>query len=158
MGGNSYAAADEDRPLAGYVALMGAYAVSAAALALGARRKPERRLGAFDLAVVALATHKLSRLITKDSISSALRAPLVRYVEPAGGGEVNEEVRVDGALHALGELVICPVCIDVWVATAFVGGFVFAPRLTRAAASVLSVIALSNAAHYGWDALKQSAE
>lgn len=40
---------------------------------------------------MALATAHLSRLITKDSVTSVLRAPFARFEEPAGEGEVNEE-------------------------------------------------------------------
>jgi len=155
---SEYAPPKEDRPLAGYAGLMTAYSGFVTGLVLLGRRRLPTKINSVDLAVAVLATHKLSRLLTKDSITSALRAPLVRYLEPAGAGEVNEEVRVDGPLHALGELVICPVCMDVWVGTAFVGGLVVAPRLTRFIASIFSVIALSNVVHFGWDAVKQSAE
>ena len=148
----------ENRPLAGYVGLIGLYSLTVGALALAVRRRrqPLGRMGPYDLVLAAVATHKLSRLITKDSITSPLRAPVVRYVEPAGGGEVNEEVRVDGALHALGELAVCPICLDVWIATALVGGLALAPRASRLVASILSVTAASNALHYGWDALKKT--
>src|SRR4051812_17197281 len=88
-------APDEDRPLAGYTAAMAVYGVTAVAfVALAKWRgvKLPKRIEPYDLAIVAIATHKLSRLITKDAITSPLRAPFARYVEPAGDGEVNEEV------------------------------------------------------------------
>src|SRR5262245_19817889 len=102
-------------------------------------RLPER-VGPGDLALVAVATHRLSRLISKDSITSVVRAPFTRYAEPAGAGEVNEEVRGSGFRHAAGELVACPFCLDQWVATAFVGGLVVAPRATRVVASVFATV------------------
>ena len=80
----------------------------------------------------------------------------MRYLEPGGAGEVNEEVRVDGALHAFAELAICPICIDVWVATAFVGGLAIAPRANKLVASVFAVTEVSNALHFGYDALKKT--
>lgn len=153
---DEYGQGKDDRPLRGYLILMGVYGTVAGGLALTLRRRrivPQLGLG--DFALIALATHKLSRVITKDSITSPLRAPFVRYLEPAGAGEVNEQVRVGGAAHAVGELLMCPLCLDVWVATGFVGGYALAPRATRLAASVMAVGAVSNALHFAWDALKK---
>ena len=151
-------APDEERPLTGYLGLLALYsAVLGLILFLGRRRLP-KTLNVTDLAVTGLATYKLSRIITKESVASTLRAPLTRYVEPAGAGEVNEEVRVEGPLHALGELVLCPLCMDVWVATAFFGGYTFAPGATRFVASVMSTVAISDALHFAWDGIKRTAE
>ena len=145
----------EDRPLRGYLALMSAYGATAATVgALVVRSK--RRPSFADLALAAVATQKLSRVLTKDSITSPVRAPFVRYDEPAGAGEVNEQVRRDGPTHALGELLTCPLCMDVWVGTGFVGGMSVAPRFTRFVASVFAVTSVSNALHFAWDALKQT--
>jgi len=153
---DEYGQANDDRPLRGYLMLMGTYGMLVGALSLLLRRrKTVSQLGIGDLALVAVATHKLSRVLTKDSITSPLRAPFVSYVESAGAGEVNERVRVGGAAHAVGELLLCPLCLDVWIATGFVGAYAFAPRATRMAASVLTVSAASNALHFVWDALKK---
>ncbi|HUQ63381.1 MAG TPA: DUF1360 domain-containing protein [Acidimicrobiales bacterium] len=153
---DKYAEGKDDRPLRGYILLMSTYgAVVGALTLLLRRRKTLPQLGLGDLALIAVATHKLSRVVTKDSITSPLRAPFVTYVEPAGAGEVNEKVRVGGAAHAVGELLMCPLCVDVWVATGFVGASAFAPRATRMAASVFAIGAVSNALHFAWDALKK---
>lgn len=158
-GDDEYGQDEDDRPLRGYAVLMAIYGSAVCGLALLARRRRNvPQLGFGDLALVAVATHKLSRVLTKDSITSPLRAPFVRYVEPAGAGEVNEQVRVGGATHALGELLMCPLCLDVWVATGFVAGYAFAPRATRLVASVLAAAAASNTLHFGWDALKKVGE
>lgn len=145
----------EERPLAGYTAVMATYGLVWAGLGAVLRRRGIPRLGPADLALATVATHKLSRIVTKDSITSPLRAPLVRYKRPAGSGELVEGVRVDGPAHALGELVICPLCMDVWVATAFTAGLALAPRATRLVASVLAVATASNGLHLAWDAVKQ---
>jgi hypothetical protein len=155
-GADEYAPGEEERPLRGYLAVMAVYGagLGASALLMGRRRSlPELKLR--DLVLLGVATHKLSRVLSKDSITSPLRAPFVRYVEPAGAGEVNERVRVGGPAHAVGELLTCPLCLDVWVATGFVGSFALAPRATRMVASVFSVAAMSNALHFAWDALKK---
>lgn len=147
---------DDDRPLRGYVALMAAYVAVTGALALVLRRRRSvPRLALADVAFMSIATHKLSRIISKDSIGSPLRAPFTRYVEPAGAGELNESVRVGGAAHAVGELLMCPLCLDVWVATGFLGSFSLAPRATRLVASIFTTAAISNALHFAWDALKK---
>src|SRR5438874_899721 len=113
-------AGDERRPLGSYAALLAAYGASVSALGFVVRRRgrplPERPSAA-DLALMAVATHKVSRMVSKDSVLSAVRAPFTRFKEPAGAGEVNEEVRGEGARHAVGELISCPFCMAQWVAT-----------------------------------------
>ncbi|MDU0294724.1 DUF1360 domain-containing protein [Saccharothrix longispora] len=143
-------AAGQDRPLKGYLAAMSTFAGAVGlATAVGRHlgvRLPERfALG--DVALVSVATYKASRLATKGSVTSALRAPFTRYEEPAGNAEVNESVRGDGVRHAVGELVTCPFCSGVWIAGTLVGGLVFAPRATRLVATALTAIAASDVLH-----------
>ncbi|HEV2087668.1 MAG TPA: DUF1360 domain-containing protein [Cryptosporangiaceae bacterium] len=146
------------RPLGGYLAVLGTYAgvvgtLSGAALALG--RRPPERVPAGDLVLFSVATHKLSRLLAKDSILSPLRAPFTGYQEPAGEGELNEEVRGQGVRHAVGELVTCPFCVGVWIATGFFAGTVFAPRMTRLVAGTFAAVAGADMLHLGYDAAKE---
>jgi hypothetical protein len=88
-----------DRPLAGYAAIMTGYGVlMASAAALLARRgRLAHRLGPGDALLLAVATHKLSRTLAKDAVASPLRAPFTRFKGAAGPGEVNEDVRGEGA-------------------------------------------------------------
>ncbi len=151
----------EPRPLRGYLVTLGAYGAVTAALAAAARisgRSIPPRIGMSDVALCAVATHKVSRLLTKDAITSPLRAPFTRYDEPAGDGEVNEEVRGEGTRHAVGELVNCPFCTAVWVATGLSAGLVFAPRLTRLVAATFTAVAGSDFLQLGYDLAKQAAE
>lgn len=97
-----------------------------------------------ELVLLGLATEHLSRLITKDSVTSVLRSSFTEFKEPAGEGEVNEEVVGTGLRHAVGELVSCPFCIAQWVATGLVAGRLLAPRLTGAAVSVCAVARASD--------------
>jgi hypothetical protein len=148
------------RPLRGYLAVMGVYGGIVGALAGLARltgRRPPDRVTPADVAVLGLATHKLSRLLTKDAVTSPLRAPFTRYAEPAGEGELNEEVRGTGAQHAVGELITCPFCAGVWIATGLSAGLVFAPRLTRLVAAAASAVAVSDFLHLGYDVAKRAA-
>ena len=153
----------EHRPLDGYVAAMGAFGVLAASLAtaakLGNRPVPERPATA-DVVLISIATHKLSRLIAKDSVTSPLRAPFTSYAEPAGAAELNEEVRDQGSSirHGIGELITCPFCLAVWVATGLTGGLVLAPRLTRLAATTMTATAVSDFLQLAYSIAKEKAE
>lgn len=63
----------------------------------------------WDVILLAAGTHKLSRTISKDSVTAPLRAPFTRYVDRGGPAEVMEEVRATGGLrHSVGELLTCP--------------------------------------------------
>lgn len=138
---------DDERPLRGYAALLALYGGLVAGLAgIGRWRNAEipERLSAGDLALCSLATHKLSRMLTKDPVTSPIRFGVTRYAGPSGDGEVMEEPRGTGFSHAAGELLTCPFCIGQWVATSFVAGLVLAPRPTRLVASVLAITAGSD--------------
>jgi hypothetical protein len=160
--GQAYAP-HEHRPLNGYLVAMGAFGVLSAALAaatkITGRPLPERP-AVTDIALVSIATHKLSRLMAKDAVTSPLRAPFTQYAEPAGAGELNEEVRDQGSSvrHGIGELLTCPFCLAVWVATGLTGGLVLAPRLTRLAATALTATAVSDFLQMGYDVAKNAAE
>jgi len=139
----------EDRPLAGYAKALGVYGavVGGVGLAIRLARRPiPDRIAVGDVVLLSLATHKLSRLLTKDAVTSPLRAPFTRYEKPIGGGEVAEEVRDSGSgsRHAFGEMVSCPFCVAVWIATAMTSGLVIAPRPTRLLATCFTVVAASD--------------
>jgi hypothetical protein len=89
---------------------------------------------------VTVATHKASRLLAKDRVTSAVRAPFTEFEDDAGPGEVSERARGRGLRRALGELVICPYCLGLWIAAAFGAGLVIAPWPTRWAAGVLAAV------------------
>jgi hypothetical protein len=153
----------EHRPLDGYAATMGAFGALATTVAVTARltgRQLPERPAAADVVLISIATHKLSRLIAKDSITSPLRAPFTRYSEPAGSGELNEEVRDEGSTlrHSIGELVSCPFCLAVWVATGLTSGLVFAPRFTRLAAMTFTAVAASDFLQMAYSLAKEAAE
>src|SRR2546429_9815766 len=96
----------KDRALAGYAAIMAGYGglMTGAATLLARRDQLPDRIRAADALLLAIATHKLSRTLAKDSVASPLRAPFTRFKGAAGPGEVNEDVRGVGAQKAAGEL------------------------------------------------------
>jgi hypothetical protein len=100
------------------------------------RELPERIDGR-DLALVVVATHKASRLLAKDRVTSTVRAPFTRFEGDAGPGEVDEAARGHGLRRAVGELLICPYCLGLWISATFTAGLLVAPRLTRWFAAVM---------------------
>lgn len=107
----------EDRPLGAYLAGVAIYSGLTTGLGLVARsqRRPLPRPAPFEVFLLAAATHKLTRLVSKESITSAIRAPFTEYKGVAGPAELTEEVRGEGVRHAVGELVTCPFCLAQWV-------------------------------------------
>ena len=148
----------EEGPLAGYAPPrkrppFGSYALFTtvfngafgAALAAAGRsgRLPER-VEAGDVVLVGVASHKLSRVITKDRITSFVRAPFTEYQAPGGPGEVEERARGRGLRRAVGELLICPYCIGLWVSGGLHIGLIYAPRTTRTVASTFTALTIAD--------------
>jgi hypothetical protein len=136
-------APQEERPLGGYAVLTGVFATAAAAFTTWVRasgRELPERIDPADLALVTVATHKASRLIAKERVTSAARAPFTEYQGRSGLGEVSEAPRGRGVRRAIGELTTCPYCLSLWIGAGFAGGLVVAPRPTRWVAGVLSAV------------------
>ena len=133
----------EERPLGGYVKLMSVYATGTAGAVLAARLTGRKapRLSPWDVAQLTAATHKLSRLLAKDPVTSPLRAPFTSYEGLSAPSELHEEVRGHGIQHSIGELITCPMCLAQWVATGFSLGLVFAPGPVRLVMSTLTAVA-----------------
>lgn len=133
----------EQRPLAAYAVLTGGFGAAVAGFSASVRRSgrelPER-VEPGDLLLLAVATHKASRLLAKDRVTSAVRAPFTRFEEEGGPGEVEEQARGSGLRRAVGELLICPYCLSMWIAAGFAAGLIIAPRPTRWLASVLATV------------------
>ncbi|WP_110180541.1 DUF1360 domain-containing protein [Nocardioides solisilvae] len=139
---------DGEVNLAGFAGSMLSYATLVGLVAAVARARPgtvPERYDVRDLVLGGVAAHKLTRLLSKSSVASPLRAPFVTFEEPAGSGEHVERPRDDGHVrHTVGELLTCPFCLGVWVSTAYVAGLTFAPRASRAGAAVMVVVSLSD--------------
>ena len=133
----------------GYLAAVGAFA---AALRRSGRRLPDGISGG-DIALLGVATFKLSRLIARDKVTSFLRFPFTRYRGDAPGPEVNEEPRGEGLRRHVGELATCPFCMSQWAGTALMGLYLVDRPAGRAVASLLSAIAISDGLQYADTAL-----
>ncbi|MEU6152951.1 DUF1360 domain-containing protein [Actinosynnema sp. NPDC047251] len=140
--------------MGGYLGLVGAATV--VGVARGARL-PER-FSWSDTLLVSVATHKMTRLLNKSAVTSPLRAPFTRFEGSAGEGEVLESVPSTGNhRHAVGELLTCPFCSGVWLATSLTAGLVLAPRPTRLLTTTMAAVAGSDFLHLAYDAAKSAA-
>lgn len=144
---SGYAPPERKPPFGPYLAFMGIFAsLVGAALAL-ARRQDRELPGRVDpghLLLVGTASHKVSRLIAKDKVTSPLRAPFTELEGKGGPAELEERSRGTGLRKAIGELLICPFCLDLWVVAAFSVGLLFAPRVTRFVASLFAALTVSD--------------
>ncbi|MFI7635697.1 DUF1360 domain-containing protein [Nonomuraea sp. NPDC049400] len=146
---------EHDRPLDGYARILAAYGgtvvVAAAATMLAGRRVPDR-VGVMDLLLMAACTHKVSRRLSKDPVTSPLRAPFTRYEGDGGPAEVNEAPR-----GPVGELLACPFCLAQWVATAYAAGLVLSPKVTRLVGATMTAVAISDWMQLAYAKLMKSA-
>jgi Protein of unknown function (DUF1360) len=136
----------EEQLLTEYATLLVFYLASVAVLtgiAVQQDRLP-RKFRLLDLALLGIATHKLSRIVAKDRVTGILRAPFVCYIRSAGSGEVEEEPRGRGFQRGFGHLISCPYCMAPWCATALSFGVLFAPRVTRFFAGILVSVTVSD--------------
>jgi hypothetical protein len=132
----------EQMPTRDYAALTAIFngAIAAALLARKCSREPlPERIEPQDLVLFALSTQKLSRVITKGKVTTAIRAPFTEIEGKGGAGELEERPRGRGLQRAIGELLTCPFCIGTWIASGFIYGSLFSPRATRTVASIFAV-------------------
>lgn len=147
----------EEQLLTEYATLLGFYLAIAAVLtgiSVQQHRLP-RKFGLLDLALLGIATHKLSRIVAKDRITGILRAPFVNYIRGSGAGEVEEEPRGSGFQRGVGHLISCPYCMAPWCATALGFGFLFAPRVTRFFAGIFVSVTVSDFLHRAYARMKE---
>ena len=144
---SGYAPPEKQPPFGPYLAFMSIFA-SLVGAALAVARRSDRELPAKvdpgQLLLVGTASHKLSRLIAKDKVTSPLRAPFTELEGKGGPAELEETSRGTGLRKAIGELLICPFCLDLWVVAAFSVGLLFAPRVTRFIASLFAALTISD--------------
>ncbi len=149
-----------EEPLPSYAALAGLFNLILAVFLLIARksgRQIPERVETRDIALLGVATHKLSMLVAQDAVMSPLRAPFTELREKQSPKNVDEKPRGKGLRRSIGELITCKFCVGQWVASFFTYGLVFAPAVTRLVASIFAIVALSDHLHQTYKALMKRA-
>ncbi|GGL86717.1 membrane protein [Streptomyces fumigatiscleroticus] len=152
---------DGDAPLGGYATLATTFATGAGLFALVARRRglslPDH-VPPWDVALLGTATFKASRLLTKDKVTSFLRAPFTRREGQPTDSEVMDAPRGEGLRRAVGDLVSCPFCTSAWVAGALVACYASAPRAARLVCAGLASVTVADWLQYAWSWTEEKAE
>ena len=151
---------NEDVSLSSYVVLAGVFnAIFAAFLLLtkGTGRTLPERVDVRDIALLGMATHKLSLVGAEDAVTSPLRAPFTELQEKESPKSVDEEPRGEGLRRSVGELLTCKFCLGVWLASFFTYGLVLVPRVTRLVATIFAVVTVSDYLHQTYKALMNRA-
>ena len=150
----------EDVPLFSYGVLAGTFNLLFALFLLAARisGKPiPERMDARDIALLGMATHKLSLVGSQDAITSPLRAPFTELKANESPKKVDEKPRGGGLRRSVGELLTCQFCLGVWVASFFTYGFVLLPRVSRLVAAVFAAVTVSDFLNQVYKALMKRA-
>jgi hypothetical protein len=120
-----------ERPLPEYAAISAGFGAVLGSFLLVARRRLPERIGFGDVARIGLASYKLGRLVAKDEVTSWVRAPVTQDEEAT-------EPKPRGVERALGELVTCPYCVGVWIASGLTYALIVFPRETRVVTTIFS--------------------
>jgi hypothetical protein len=139
-------------PYEAYAGIMGTFVAglaAAGALARGLDRDGQCQTP-LDLAVLAAATFKASRTITRDQVTSFIREPFVEG--DAYKGE-DEEPAGEGLQRAIGELITCSRCTGTWVAAGLTSTQIMAPRFGRLLTWSLAAAAVNDWLQAGFTAL-----
>jgi hypothetical protein len=150
---------DTYQPMGGYMVLATVLNAGMATALITAQRRgrlPEQ-IDTKDIIVLGVATHKIARLLTKDSVTSFIRAPFVRLEDKSGTNSIKEKARGRGLQRSIGELLSCPECTGNWVAAGLVAGVIHAPRVTRVIASLYASLAIGDLLQFVYVGLKSRA-
>ena len=146
--------------LSSYATLAGVFNLIFAVFLLAAKRMerpiPER-IEARDIALLGVAAHKLSTVVSNDAVTSPIRAPFTERQEKESPKSVDEKPRGTGLRKSVGELLSCQFCLGMWLSSFFTYGLVLAPRVTRLIATVLAVVTVSDHLHQTYKALTKRA-
>lgn len=158
LGTDGYAPG-EDRPLRHYAVMSTVFAAGLVGAVVAGRRSgrlPER-IPVTDVVVMGVATHKISRVISKSKIGGFFRAPFTRLEGSTGQGEVSERARGTGSRYAIGELLLCPYCLSQWTSAGLLGGYMLDPRVIRFLSSIYTAQTIADFLQLGYYGAEQRA-
>ena len=139
-------------PYRAYAGIMGAFGVglgAAGGLAHLLGRDP-REHTTLDLTVLALASFKAARTLSRDDVTSFLREPFVESTAREGD---EEPVETGDLRQAIGELVTCSRCVGTWVAAGLASTQIVAPQFGRLLSWTLATAGLNDWLQAGFAAL-----
>jgi hypothetical protein len=87
-----------------------------------------------DLLLLCLATFRLTAMVTEEKVARCLRAPFCERIAitQSDGTPGEEEVPAGRGLRRVaGELILCPWCTGVWIATLLVFAWILLPTASR---------------------------
>jgi hypothetical protein len=138
---------ERERPLPEYAALTAAFGAALGGFLLLARRKLPERVGLVDVVGTGLASYKVGRLVAKDDVTTWVRAPVTEDPDAT-------QPKRQGVERALGELLTCPYCVGVWVASGLSYGLVLFPRQTRLVNAIFGAQAVADFLNAGFVRLR----
>ena len=150
----------DDPPVLAYLALMTLFCgANGAMLYAGAKKKRlPRRVSAKDIALLGVATHRLTRILTRDKVALALREPFVDVEGTAGAGEVKQKPKGHGLRKAIGTLLCCQYCMGPWIASALVAALSLRPRETRVVCAMLATTTVSDFLHQSYAFVRKASD
>ncbi len=149
-------AAREPIPLSGYVASMAIFTAGLGGALVWMTRQRRALSPLRDVALLGAATHKLSRIVSKDFVTAPVRAPFTRRAGSEGAGEVHDEARGGVLRRAVGHLLTCPYCLGPWIATGLGTSMVKWPLQAGFVARVLTAVTVSDFLHLAYARLNES--
>src|SRR5690349_16162753 len=112
---SGYAPEEKRPPFGPYVLFIGVFGSlvgGALAAARSQGRELPEKIDPMQLLLIGTAAHKISRVVSKDKVTSPLRAPFTELEGKGGPAELEERSRGSGLRKAIGELLTCPYCLD----------------------------------------------
>jgi hypothetical protein len=88
------------------------------------------QLGAFEIALIGLATLRLGRLVAYSKVIEPIRAFFTVTIPDESGAGETVVPRGKGVRNAIGQFISCPICVGTWCAAILVYGMFIAPSLT----------------------------
>ncbi len=137
----------DERTMAVYAGLTAAFAGALGAFVARRRDELPERISWDDVGRITLTTYKVSRIVSRDEVTSFVRAPVTT-------DEQATEPKERGVAGAFGHLLTCPYCVGLWVAATTAMAQSVWPRPTRFLTSVFSAHALADFLHAGFVRLR----
>ena len=149
----------DEPPVHAYLALMSVFATAYGGLLfVGAKKNRLPKVSARDIALLGVATHRLTRILTRDKVALPLREPFTEVEGTAGAGEMREHPKGRGLRRAIGTLLCCQYCMGPWIASALVAALAVRPRETRVACAMLATTTVSDFLHQSYACVRKASD